>query len=118
SCHLDASGSRWIRDGFFEESPDPRAPALLRASRIWPSQLHANKGLSGATPATLDRERSTSINPAAFDAGALLIAASAQEHAFPGVPGREPDHALGAAHARRAGEAVVPVRSATPSAGG
>jgi FAD/FMN-containing dehydrogenase len=117
SWYLDAYGSRWIPVGLFEESPDTLADALLRASRIWPFELHANKGLSGATPGTLDRERSTSINPAAFDAGALLIAASAQEHAFAGVPGHEPDQALGAANARRVGEAVDLVRAITPGSG-
>ncbi len=117
SWYLDAYGSRWIPVGLFEQSPDTLADALLRASRIWPVALHANKGLSGAPAGTLERERATSINPAAFDAGALLIAASAQECAFPGVPGHKPDQALGAAHARRVGEAVDLIRSITPGSG-
>jgi FAD/FMN-containing dehydrogenase len=117
SCHLDAYASRWIPVGLFEESPDTLADALLSASRIWPFELHVNKGLSGAAPGTLERERATSINPAAFDAGALLITGSAQQNAFPGLPGHEPDQALGAAHARLVGEAVDVIRAITPGSG-
>jgi FAD/FMN-containing dehydrogenase len=116
SWYLDAYQSRWIPVGLFEESPDALADVLFSASRIWPFELHANKGLSGAPRDVLERERTTSVNPAAFDAAALLIAASAQ-HAFPGVPGHEPDRATGAAHARLVGEAMSLVRGITPGSG-
>jgi Berberine and berberine like len=65
----------------------------------------------------MERDRATSINPAAFGAAALLLSASFQEQALPGVPGHEPDRVAGAAHARQVGEAMSPIRAITPGSG-
>jgi hypothetical protein len=81
------------------------------------SELHVNKGLWGTPSEVAERDRATSINPAAFEAAALLISASFQDHAFPGIPGHEPDPVAGAAHARQVGEAMSPIRAITPGAG-
>jgi FAD binding domain/Berberine and berberine like len=117
SWYMEAYQSRWLPVGLFEDSPDTAADALLRASRVWPLQLHASKGLSGASSEVLRRERTTSVNPAAFDAATLVIIASAQQQAYPGVPGHKPDRALGAAHARRVTEAAGFIRDVTPGSG-
>jgi hypothetical protein len=117
SWYLDAFQSRWIPRSLFEESPAALADTLFGASRHWFGELHVNKGLWGTSPAAAERDRATSINPAAFEAAALLITASFQREAFPGVAGRAPDRAAGAASARRVGEMMSLVRAITPVAG-
>jgi FAD/FMN-containing dehydrogenase len=117
SQYLEAYQSRWIPAGLFLESPSALADALFAASRNWPFALHANKGLFGAPDNVLETERDTSVNPAAQEAAALVIAASAQQYAWPGVPGHEPDLARGAARARRVGEAMDLIRAVTPGSG-
>src|SRR5215469_8813662 len=117
SWYLDAYQSRWIPRSLFEESPHALADALFDASRHWFAELHVNKGLWGTPPDAAERDRVTSVNPAAFEAAALLLSASFQEHAFPGVPGHEPDPVTGAANARQVGEAMKPIRTITPGSG-
>jgi FAD/FMN-containing dehydrogenase len=117
SQYLEAYQSRWIPAGLFRESPGALADALMNASRFWPFALHANKGLSGAPADVLERDRGTSVNPVALDAAALVIAASAQQYAWPGVPGHEPDRVAGAARARRVGQAMDLIRALTPGSG-
>jgi FAD/FMN-containing dehydrogenase len=117
SQYMYATQSRWLPAGLVEESPFTLVDALFRASKIWDIQLHFGKGLSGAQPDTLERERETSVNPAARDAGALIMVAAQQEHAFPGVPGYQPDQALGTASARHVGEAMDLLRAVTPGSG-
>lgn len=117
SWYLDTFQSRWIPRSLFEESPGALADTLFGASRHWFLDLHVNKGLWGTAPEAAERDRATSINPAAFDAAALLITASFQREAFPGVTGHEPDRAAGAASACRVGEVMSLVRAITPGAG-
>ncbi len=117
SQFLNAYQSRWLPRASFEESPDSMAEALFMASRHHHYSLHVNKGLAGANPEALARDRTTSINPAAFDAAALLIMASNQQDAYPGVPGHEPDLEAGAAEARRIGSGMSIIREATPTSG-
>jgi FAD/FMN-containing dehydrogenase len=118
SQYLHAYRSRWLPRAQFEESAaDTLTDALFEASRHWHFTLHANKALSGATAEARDRDRRTSINPAAFDAAALLIMASNQQYAYPGVPGHEPDQAAGRAIVARIDAAMRPIREASPGAG-
>jgi FAD/FMN-containing dehydrogenase len=118
SIYWDGYQSRWIPQRLFDESPDALADVLFDASRIWPFLfLRLNKGLARTPAEARERDRATSINPVALDAGALLIAASGQQYAFPGVPGHEPDRARSEARARRIGEAMTLVRAATPGSG-
>ena len=67
--------------------------------------------MSGAAPGAVARDRTMSINPAVFDAAALVITASAQQDAFRGVPGHEPDLELA-----RTGELGRSSLPGTPSA--
>ena len=117
SWYLDTFQSRWIPRSLFEESPDDLAGVLFGASRQWFLEPHFNKGLWGTPAEAAERDRATSINPAAFEAAALLISASWQQQAWPGVAGREPDRAAGAARARQVGEMMSLIRAITPGAG-
>lgn len=118
SQYLHAYRSRWLPRTLFEGSAaDTLAGALFEASRHWHFTLHTNKALSGATAAARARDRATSINPAAFDAAALLIMASNQQYAYPGVPGHEPDEAAGRAIVARIDAGMSPIREITPGAG-
>lgn len=118
SQYLHAYRSRWLpRSLFAGSSSGTLTDALFDASRHWHFTLHTNKALSGATAAARDRDRRTSINPAAFDAAALLIMASNEQNVYPGVPGHEPDEAAGRAIVARIDAAMRPIRDATPGAG-
>ena len=117
SQYLNSYQSRWLPIGSFQQSPDTLADALYSASRLHYYSLHANKGLTGANSEALARDAQTSINPATFDAIALLIMASNQQHAYPGVPGHEPDLELGATESQRIDVAMNAIRRATPDAG-
>jgi FAD/FMN-containing dehydrogenase len=118
SQYLHAYRSRWLPRAQFEESEaDTLTDALFEASRHWHFTLHTNKALSGTTAAARERDLRTSINPAAFDAAALLIMASNEQYAYPGVPGHEPDQAAGRAIVARIDAALRPIRDAIPAAG-
>ena len=110
SQYLNAYQSRWLPSHMVEGSPDALADALFEASRHWHVGIHFNKALSGAAPEALARDRTTSINPAVFDAAALVIIASAQQYAFPRVPGHEPDYELGVTRARQVARAMDVIR--------
>jgi len=118
SQYLHAYRSRWLPRAQFEGSAaDTLADALFEASRHWRFTLHTNKALSGAAAAARDRDRRTCINPAAFDAAALLIMASNEQYAYPGVAGHEPDHTAGRAIVARIDAAMRPIRETTAGAG-
>jgi hypothetical protein len=76
SQYLHTYQSRWLPAALFSDSPDQVVDALFEATRHWHVSLHFNKALHGAAPETLERERTTCLNPAVFDASALVIAAS------------------------------------------
>lgn len=117
SQYLNAYKSRWLPIRLFEDSAaDDLVDALFAASRRWSFGIHTNKGLSGASPEAITRDRKTSINPSVFDATALVIMASHQ-YAYPGVAGHEPDRAAGQADIRRVDLAMKPIRDVTPDAG-
>jgi len=113
--YLHGFQSRWLPGRLFRDSADELAAALFAASRPWPVSLHLNKGLAGAAGEAVARDRSTLINPVAFDAAALVITASGQPQA--GVPGHQPDLALAAARARQVAAAMEPIRALTPASG-
>ena len=118
SQYWNAYQSRWLPAHLFEPSKRTAlAEALFAASRHWPIVLHANKALSGASAEALERDRRTSVNPVAFDAAALVICASGQQYAFPGVPGREPDPDAAVVTGRKVNEAMRAIRAATPDSG-
>jgi FAD/FMN-containing dehydrogenase len=116
SWYLHAYASRWLPRRLFDDV-DALGGALFEASRILPFQLHLNKALSGAAPDAVARDRGTSINPAVFDAAVLVLVASWEQYAFPGVPGHEPDAGKAAIGARLVGQTIDVLRAVTPGAG-
>jgi FAD/FMN-containing dehydrogenase len=116
SWYLHAYQSHWLPRRLLDD-PVTLADILFRASRPWGFRLDFNKALSGAAASALARDRATAINPAVFDAAALVLSVSWEERAYPGVPGHEPDLEL----ARRGQQAVTQAmdifRAAAPGAG-
>jgi hypothetical protein len=115
--YLHAYSRRWLPRQLVEDAPGALADALFEASRHWPVSIHLNKALWGAAPAAVARDRATSVNPAVFDAAALVVTASWQQYAYPGVPGRGPDTKLAATRAHHVGKAMHAIRALTPNAG-
>lgn len=117
SQYLHAYQSRWLPGGLLEDRDGRLADALFAASRHWDISLHLNKGLRGAASEAVARDRATAINPAVFDAAALVVSSSKQQYAFPAVPGHEPDLNLAADRARQVSSAMDVIRALTPGSG-
>lgn len=117
SQYLHAYQSRWLPARLLTEAPDDLADALLEATRHWRVGLHFNKALFGAAREAVARDRATALHRGAFDAAALVISASAEPLAFPGVPGHEPDLGLASRRARSVTAAMAPIRAVAPGAG-
>ena len=108
--------SRWLPLRLFDD-PERLARILFAASRHWEFSLYVNKGLSGIPEPALKRDRSTSINPAVFDAAAWILMVASESNAFPGVPGQEPDTARAREISARVSAGMKIIREATPGAG-
>lgn len=110
--------SAWLPAALLE--PDRRgdfAAALFTASRHWPVALHANKGLAGAPAHVREAARTTAVNPAVADAFALAISGAEGPPAWPGIPGREPDHARARREAAGVRRAMGELRTLAPDGG-
>jgi hypothetical protein len=116
SWYLHAFQSQWLPRRLLDD-PGTLADTLFQASRPWGFRLDFNKALAGAAASALARDRATAINPAVFDAAALVISASWEERAYPGVPGHEPDAELARGGERAVAEAMDIIRAAAPGAG-
>jgi FAD/FMN-containing dehydrogenase len=116
SWYLHAYQSRWLPRGLLD-TPGTLADALFRASRPAGLRLDFNKALSGAAASALARDRATAINPAVFEAATLVLCASWEECAYPGVPGHEPDAALAEAGQQFVSEVMDIIRAVAPDAG-
>ncbi len=114
SQFISSYQSRWLPVAAFD---DKLADTLFAASREYHYSLHFNKGLAGADPDAIARTRATSVHPAALDAAALLICASTEPHAYPGLPGHEPNLAEGKAKAAKVDAVMKIIRDATPGGG-
>jgi hypothetical protein len=99
------------------DTPDALADTLFRASRSLHIRLDFSKGLSGAAASALARDRATAINPAVFDAAALATSTSAEQCAYPGVPGHEPDATLAETGQQAVTECMDIIRAVAPDAG-
>jgi FAD/FMN-containing dehydrogenase len=117
SRFVDSYQSRWLPLDVVREAPGEAAEALYRASLHHEFGIHVNKGLAGAAADALARDRTTSINPAVFDALGLVICASLQTFTHPGVPGHEPDLVAADVGARAVTEAMAVIRSVSPRSG-
>jgi FAD/FMN-containing dehydrogenase len=116
SWYLHAYQSHWLPRRLLD-NPGELAATLFSASRPLGVRLDFNKGLSGAAPSALARDRATAVNPAVFDAAALVLCASWEQYAYPGVPGREPHYKLAEAGQRAVAEVMDIIRAAAPRAG-
>jgi FAD/FMN-containing dehydrogenase len=115
---IHAYQSAWLPQALLgDERRAALAAALIAGSAAWPMTLHCNKGLAGGSAAALARTAETATNPAVLDAFALLICAADAPPAWPGIPGHEPDLALGRREAAAVRRAMVPIRTLVPDAG-
>jgi FAD/FMN-containing dehydrogenase len=115
---LYAYQSAWLPASLLE--PRRRAAlvdALIRASNIWGFALHTNKGLAGGSPAAIAATRETAMNPEVLGAFALLICASNDEPAYPGIPGHEPKIGEGRRDAAAVEAAMREIYGVAPGAG-
>jgi len=111
--------SVWLPDSLLipGQQQDRLADALFATSRIWPIELHFQKGLAGAAPEAIAATRATATNPAVLDAFVLAIIASEGPPAYPGLPGHEPNM-TGARHdAGKVRAAMVKLREVVPDPG-
>ncbi len=110
--------SAWLpADLLHEDRRQALADALFEATRHWQVDLQTNKGLAGAPEEALAAARDTATHPAALDAFALAICASAGPPAYPGIPGHEPDVVLARKNAQAIGRAMDALRKLVPDAG-
>jgi FAD/FMN-containing dehydrogenase len=93
------------------------ADALFATSRIWPMELHFQKGLAGAPPEAIAATRDTAINPAVLDAFVLVIIGSEGAPAYPDLPGYSPDFANARHDAAEVAKAMAELRKVVPEPG-
>jgi FAD/FMN-containing dehydrogenase len=110
--------SQWLPASLLESDSQERlADALFASSRHWQVELHFNKGLAGAPADAITAGRDTAMNPAVLDAFALAIIAGGEQHAFPGLPGHEPNVAVAQKRAAAIGQAMDELRKIVPHGG-
>ena len=115
---LHAYQSAWMPQALLAPAKQAAlVDALVAGSAEWSMTLHTNKGLAGGSHQALALTGETAINPAVLDAFALLICAADAPPAWPGIPGHEPDLALGAREAAAVTRAMMPIRRLVPDAG-
>ena len=98
-------------------NPAQFANTMFAATRHWAVEVHINKGLFGSSEDARQRTLATSMNPAVLNAAGLFIIAGAQQSAFVGVKGHEPDMAKGKASHTKMCKAYAIIETATPGAG-
>jgi FAD/FMN-containing dehydrogenase len=108
--------SLWLPAALLD-GPDRLTDALFAATRTFSVALHFNKGLAGAPSHRVAEARDTATNPAVLDAFALAIIATGAPHSAPGLPGHEPDLAVGRKQAAAVGAAADALRALVPRAG-
>ena len=91
--------------------------ALFEAGRIWPIELHFQKGLAGASPEVIKAAAQTATNPAMREAFVLAIIGSEGPPARPGLPGYQPDLVAARSDAAQIGKAMAVLRKLAPDSG-
>lgn len=109
--------SRWVPTSMLVDRPAEATRMLVDTSKLRNLTFQINKGLSGQSAESRERDRDTALHPTAFDAAALIIMASAQQYAYPGITGHEPDRAKGARERDEVTAAMSIVRDALPGQG-
>jgi FAD/FMN-containing dehydrogenase len=117
SIYWSSYQSRFIPlDRFEGANAKSFAESLFLASRHHAVDFHFNKGQAGASVDAVTRGRQTSVNPAVYQAAALVIVADGGD-GYPGVAGHEPNLAKAEAGRAKVNAAMKPIRAATPGAG-
>jgi hypothetical protein len=112
---LHAYQSAWIPALLLQpDRQEALFDSLLAAAKHWDVVLHTNKGLAGGTPEAIATTKDTAMNPAVADAFALLICANAEQPAYPGVAGHEPDVVTAHEHARAVERAMKEIHNLVP----
>jgi FAD/FMN-containing dehydrogenase len=93
------------------------ADALVAAARIWPVELHFQKGLAGGRPEAIAATQETATHPGVLDAFALAIIAGEGPPAYPGLPGYAPDLPDARRSAAQILKAMGELRRVAPGAG-
>ena len=115
---LHAYKSRWLPQSLLRgEGRAALTEAIIAGSREWSLSLHTNKALAGGDPRALRRAAETATSKQMLDAFALLIVASEGPPAWPGIPGHEPDNALGREEAAGVARAFAPFERLVPGGG-
>ena len=115
---LYAFESLWLPASLLQENSQSQlADALFAASRHWEVELHFNKGLGGAPAEAVAAARDTATNPAVLDAFTLAIIASGQGHAYPGLPGHEPDITAARKQSDAVAKSMNELRKLAPNGG-
>lgn len=110
--------SLWLPASLLEDhSQDRLVSALFAASRHWKVELHFNKGLVSAPADAIAAARDTATNPTVLDAFALAIIASGEGHAYPGLPGHEPDLAAARKESDAVAKSMGELRKLAPNGG-
>jgi len=109
--------SRWISTDLMRTKPSDIAESFYRASRVRPFIYQLNKGLSGEHPEARARDEKTALHPGCFEAGGLVIMASAQQYKYPGVEGRKPSAKVARQIGAELNEAMGFIMDVTPGAG-
>lgn len=92
--YLHGFRSVWLSKSLLSDGEmDSLVDSLVSCTRYWDVSLQFNKGLAGAPEKELAAAKDTAMNPAVLDAFALAIVAGEEPHAFPEIPGREPNMA-------------------------
>jgi FAD/FMN-containing dehydrogenase len=104
--------STWLSQELLAPERQPElVSALVRASQFGTVSLHCNKGLAGGAADAVRRTADTAMNPAVLDSFALAIAADNERLVYPGIPGHEPDVALGRRQAELVTAAMAPLKA-------
>lgn len=90
SWYIAEYQSRWLPTSLLAQT-EKFAELMFQASRKNGFTVQLNKGLAGESAEARARDEQTAINPVAFDAAALIIAASGDQNIYPGVNGFEPN---------------------------
>jgi len=90
---------------------------LVDASKLRNLTFQINKGLSGQSAESRERDRGTPLHPTAFDAAALILLGAAEQYVYPGVTGHEPDRAKGVRERDEVAAAMSILRDALPGQG-
>jgi FAD/FMN-containing dehydrogenase len=116
--YMWAYESLWMPASLLAKDSQARlVDALFTGSRHADIGLHFNKGLGGAPPEAIAAARDTATNPAVLSAFALVIVASGQGPAYPGIPNHEPDVIKGRTAAKAIDQCVEQLRMVAGSDG-